>query len=279
MKTYCAFSFGAGVQSTAIALLIKHEPDLLLEVMGELPNKSYFADTQREMQITYDHLQQLIADDVFSEIPLEIVTNGDLGSNDFDGYKQNRSFLPLFTKNSDGSQGMLLRKCTSEFKIRPLTAAARRDAGLKKGQRGKRHSIHKWLGISTDEAHRMKKDPSPTFLNQYPLIELGWSRTKCFDYCQSHGYSPPKSRCYFCPYISDWGEIKRNHPEEFQRAVEFDHSIRDLTKQRVDQPCYLHRSLQPLEDAVENQGHIWEGYQPDGSLGDFADECEGMCGL
>ncbi|MEO0852760.1 MAG: hypothetical protein AAFY15_04565, partial [Cyanobacteria bacterium J06648_11] len=148
------------------------------------------------------------------------------------------------------------------------------------GQRGKRGSIAKWLGISVDEAHRMKRDRSPTFVNTFPLVELGWTRQDCRDYARSHGFDPPKSRCYFCPYVSDWGAIAREHPEEFERAVEHDQLIREEADERVRSKCYVHRSLQPLSEAVieQRQGVIWKGYQPDATLDDFADECEGMCG-
>ena len=47
---YCAFSFGGGVQSSAIYLMLIHEPWKLLEIMGELPDRVYFADTGAETQ-------------------------------------------------------------------------------------------------------------------------------------------------------------------------------------------------------------------------------------
>ncbi len=276
---YVAFSFGAGVQSTAIALLLHHEPNRLLEVMGQLPDMSYFADTQREMTDTYIHLGKMMVDGIFNPVPLKIVTAGDLGLAKILRGKENRSFLPYFTKNRDGSQGMLLRKCTSEFKIVPLTQTIRKDVGIGYRKRGRKDSIGKWIGISTDEKHRVKVDPTYAFVNLYPLIEMGWSRTDCFVYCESLGWTPPKSRCYFCPYISDWNSVARNNPHDFQRAVEYDREIRSLTGFRIDNPCFLHRSLKPLDEAIVDQGHLWEGYQPDDTLGDFADECEGMCGL
>jgi len=37
--------------------------------------------------------------------------------------------LPLHVRNPDGSRGMARRQCTSEYKIKPLKAAARRMLG------------------------------------------------------------------------------------------------------------------------------------------------------
>lgn len=72
---YRAFSFGAGVQSTALMLLIKHDPKVLLDAVGHLPDKAYFADTGAEPDNVYQHLSKLQGN---FPIPLEIVSNGTL---------------------------------------------------------------------------------------------------------------------------------------------------------------------------------------------------------
>lgn len=56
---YCAFSFGGGVQSSAIYLMLIYEPKRLFRAMGELPDKVYFADTGAETQTTYDCLEHM----------------------------------------------------------------------------------------------------------------------------------------------------------------------------------------------------------------------------
>lgn len=155
----------------------------------------------------------------------------------------------------------------------PVEQAVRRDVGLVKGQRGKSRSVAMWLGISVEEISRMGDNKTKLFQNIYPLVELGWNRSKCFAYCQEHGITPAKSRCIMCPYISDWVEIKRNQPVEFKRAVEFDREIRGITNRGLDNPVYLHRSCKPLDEAIENQGHLWEGYADS-----FDNECFGVCG-
>lgn len=171
---------------------------------------------------------------------------------------------------------MLLRKCTSEFKIVPIERAIRRDLGMTKGARGKSRSVALWLGISLDEIQRMRDNQTKLMRNIYPLIELGWDRSRCFSYCQSHNISPPKSRCFFCPYIRDWGGIKRNQPQEFERAVQFDKEIRNVVKHGVRGEVFIHQSCKPLAEAVPNQGHLWEKSPWEE---DFVEECSGHCGV
>lgn len=264
---YAAFSFGGGVQSTALMLLIKHEPQRLLDAVGHLPDKAYFADTGAETDVIYQHLEQM---KILSSIPLQVVNNGSILSSKHQTANYDpRTLVPYFTQSSKGV-GMLLRKCTHEFKLKPITKAIRNDVGLLPRKRGKPQSVALWLGISIDEIERIRDNHVKLFQNVYPLIELGWNRTKCFNYCQEHGITPTKSRCFFCPFTNDWLEIKRNQPQEFQKAVEFDKSIRSLIKGKV----FLHKSCKPLEEVVSSQGHLWEGY-PDG----FGNECSGHCGV
>jgi hypothetical protein len=266
-------SFGAGVQSTAILLLIKYEQERLLTVMARLPDFAVFADTGADMGSTYSHLE-VIKD--ISPIPLHVVNNGSLLM-DVSRNWSIRSFIPLFTKDINGKKSILKRKCTSEFKVIPIQKFAREKAGLKKGERGNKNQITTWLGISTDEASRIKPAQSPTFRNVYPLIELGLSRQDCYAINKKYGVDAPKSRCFCCPYISDWHEMKKAHPVDFQKAVEFDASIREITNRGQDKivgATYLHRSCLPLDEAVHDQGHLWHGFADD-----FDNECEGVCGL
>lgn len=268
---YRALSFGAGVQSTALLLLIKHEPEKLINAVGHIPDKAYFADTGAEPEHVYEHLEAM---KLISPLPMEVVSNGSILGTEIQSGIYPRTFPPYFTRNSNGSIGMLMRKCTHEFKIRPLEKAMRRDVGLVPKQRGRSRSVALWLGISIDEATRMTDNKTKLFQNIYPLIELGWDRTTCFNYCLSHGIKPPKSRCFFCPYVSDWVEIKRNQPKEFIKAVEFDREIRNVVKKGIKGEVFIHKSCKPLDEAVTNQGHLWEGY-PD----EFNNECAGHCGV
>ena len=273
------FSFGGGVQSTAIQLLIHFEPERIEEACGCLPRFSIFADTGAEMKATHLHVARMEAMGLFERSHLKRVNNGSILKDTRRNWS-NRSFIPVFTRNVDGTVSMLKRKCTSEFKIKPIERFIRGLVGLRKGERGKSRSVRLMLGISIDEAHRMRDNNTKLFQNVYPLIELGWDRQKCKEYAlEKLGYIPEKSRCFMCPFISpqDWQSIKKNFPDEFERAVSFDKEIRDITslpgrKGGIKRPTYLHRNCTPLSEAVVDQVTLFD-------LDDFGGECSGHCGL
>lgn len=107
---HIALSFGAGVQSTALLLLILKEPERMRNTMGQIPDHIYFADPGAESGRTYQHVQQMIelinqTEDApgFWELSVGNITE----AGDRDGYWRGASTLPLFTKNKDGQVGML----------------------------------------------------------------------------------------------------------------------------------------------------------------------------
>jgi 3'-phosphoadenosine 5'-phosphosulfate sulfotransferase (PAPS reductase)/FAD synthetase len=275
MKKYehVAMSFGAGVQSTAMLLLVLKEPEKAQAIFGQLPDGVYFADPGAESADIYTHLdkmQRLTAETEKAPF-FRIVNNGSILDGlavNARGYARGLSTLPLFTLSAEGKKGMLNRKCTSEYKIKPVQRAIREECGFKPRSRHP-HAVGLWLGISTDEASRMTASKVQWVDNLYPLIELGWSRKDCYDYCLSHGVVPGKSRCYFCPFTSDWDVLKAKHPLEFARAVEFDKLIRNSLD--ISAETFLHRSCKPLEDAVM----LKDGFDYDG----FDSECSGHCGV
>lgn len=139
-----------------------------------------------------------------------------------------------------------------------------------------------WIGISIDEAHRMKPSRHPWAVHRWPLIELGKSRSDCIVWMTKRGYpEPPRSACKYCPYHSDeeWVRLRDEEPEEFAEAVLVDKVYRELkmqsgsgaTKQRG--VPYLHASRVPLDQVV------FKPKQRDTTLSLFGDECEGMCGV
>jgi len=136
---------------------------------------------------------------------------------------------------------------------------------------GPRPIVEQWIGISTDEADRMKPAAEPWIKNRWPLIELGFSRADCLEWMKARGYlKPPRSACTFCPYHSD-AEWLSLTPEEFTDAVELEREAQKLAaecKTTWGVP-YLHASRVPL-DRVE--------FKKGDTKNRFSDECEGMCG-
>jgi len=149
------------------------------------------------------------------------------------------------------------RKCTYDFKLVPIYQKARWY-----------RPVVAWIGISLDEAWRMKAPFRKWVTNRYPLVDLNMRRSDCLRWMLSHGYpEPPRSACIFCPYHSnqEWRELPA---DEFIQAVEFEREL-----QAVAPGEYLHRSRIPL-DQVD-----FSTDEDRGQLNMFNNECEGMCGV
>ncbi len=252
-------SLGAGVQSTTVAGMI---------ASGELPpvDCAIFADTQWEPAAVYEHLKKLKQALPF---PVYIVTAGNIREAAISGINttgQKFSAIPWYSISPHGKRGMGRRQCTSEYKLNPIK---RKVVELLGGRRPK-GGCEMLIGISTDEASRMKPSRVQYIVNKYPLIELGMSRRDCKTWLADKGWTAPRSACIACPYRSD-AEFKLLTPAEFADACEADVAIRHLPGVRGEQ--YVHRSLKPLSEVDLSTA------EERGQLNMFNNECEGMCGL
>ena len=154
----------------------------------------------------------------------------------------------------------------------------RRLLGLGKRQRiPSGATVELWLGISTDEAIRMRASRDRWIRNRYPLIEAGMSRQDCLDWWEAR-YDRPleRSACVGCPYQSRqrWVETKQRFPELFDEAVEIDSNMRGNLA--FAKEPYLHPMRIPLAEAVSlDEEQVGPGQHRDG----FGNECEGHCGV
>ena len=275
-----SFSFGAGIQSTALMILIKQSPEVFARAGLTLPSVAFWADTGAETKAVSDHVQRLMGWGL--PIPLTIVRN-----------HRNAEHLteiqrpPWFLLNADGTKGQVLRSCTDKWKIRPLERAMRAEAGFKKGQQMPAGSIHIWLGISMDEIQRAKENPKPAFVNLFPLLEIGWDRNRCTQLVRDTlPWETGKSACVHCPYRrpSEWARMRRKAPEDWARAVELDQQARDHAGTLRGAP-FAHVLRQPLPLAVSAWEQDQAARQIVGGVPLFEDydpldnECSGLCGL
>lgn len=263
-------SLGAGVQSTTIALMMAH---------GEIaaPDRAVFADTQSEPAATYAHLQWLIGRLPF---PVDIVSAGNLGAEILAtarGERRNDARPPFYVLNPDGSRGILRRQCTGDYKIDVIRRHVRGLLGVDPGRRVPAGvCVTQVIGISLDEAGRMKISRDAWQTNEYPLVDRRMTRWDCERWLTRNGYAvPPKSACVFCPYrrVHEWRRLRDEAPADFARAVEIDEAIRQPEYGRLVGECFVHDSMVPLRDvdlstaAERGQPNLWD------------DECEGMCGV
>lgn len=268
-------SLGAGVQSSTMALMA---------AAGELtpmPDCAIFADTQAEPKYVYEWLDWLTKQLPF---PVHIVTAGDLRQMTIDSCGPNKdkarfASAPFYVDANGSREGMLRRQCTREFKVAPITKKVRELCGLVPRQRAPKGEIlaKQWIGISCDEAQRMKPPREKYIEHIWPLIDIGMYRLDCLEWMKARGYpEPKKSACTFCPYRDDkgWLEMKRHDPSSWVDALVIDQHIRDgATGMRDRNQLYLHRSLQPLGeiDLARTSN--------DAQIDMFGNECEGMCGV
>lgn len=300
-------SFGGGVQSTALlamsALGMRGIPKVDCAV---------FADTQAELAATYEHIDRMKAWAGERGVPLHVTTAGSLEQDVLVGVGKSHVSIPSFIKTKttrpcfcrsweetedgkdeergpadpncaackgtgelhDEGRGIQRRQCTYDYKVVPIIRRVRELCGLKKGAVAKGVlNVRAMLGISFDEAIRMKPSKEPWITNTFPLVDARLTREDCKKIIADLGIPvPPRSACYFCPHHRDpyWKWMMADHPEEFRKAVEFDAKIRRSQPKLIGE-AYLHESLKPLGkvDFVDHQMAL-EG---------FGNECEGICGV
>ena len=263
-------SLGAGVQSTTLLLMSLH---------GELEplDGVIFADTGWEPRAVYAHLETLEARCRLANLPFHRVSAGHIKE---DALAPDRRFasMPFHVLNVRGSAGMIRRQCTREYKIAPINRKVRELLGG--NTRGKQ--VEQWLGISLDEAGRMRTSRVGYIRLQYPLVDKRMRRHDCERWLVAHGYPiPAKSACIGCPFHGDrqWRHLKDTAPSEWADAVAFDEAIRNgnvrLGKAGLRGRAFLHRSLKPLSEVDLTTSQ--ERGQLDLDL--FGNECDGVCGV
>lgn len=278
-----SISLGAGVQSTAMVLMAKHG------LIKPMPDLAIFADTGAEPRKVYQHLEWLMTK-AGLPFPIDVVKFSDLGEDirrtalgekDVAGRDNGYMAPPFHTLNEDGSDGLLRRECTTNYKIRPMHEHLKKKYGLDLRRSRGKTLVTSWVGISTDEAMRMKSSPEKWITKRYPLIELDISRQDCAQWTQDNGYPPaPRSACTFCPFHNnhEWRNLKMNHPEDWDDAVEIDRLIRDTPARNISGlrkggQVFVHRALKPLDEVDVRTA------EDAGQLNLFNNECEGVCGV
>jgi len=224
-------SYGGGKQTVAMVTLV-------LEGKLPKPDVIVMADTGREVQTTFEYLNQVVQP-ALKAIGLQVEIAGHEYSH-HDLYKSGDLLLPTFTRQS-GSVGKMPTFCSDEWKQRVIRRWLR-ERGI--------NDTDVWLGISLDEAERMKASGLNWYRHVYPLIEITpMHRSQCVTQIQKFGWEVPnKSRCYMCPNQSAlaWKDLKRRNDGDFDKAIALENEVR-----QNDQHVYFHPLAIPLEQAVE----------------------------
>jgi 3'-phosphoadenosine 5'-phosphosulfate sulfotransferase (PAPS reductase)/FAD synthetase len=206
-KTYI-FSWGGGVNSTAILAMIK------LGMIPELTKDNthiVFADTGAEMPYTYEHTSnclQPMAKEGWKILTLRPYVQKELYRKGIDGKTLEDYVLK--------GQIPQVRSpwCSSDFKRNPIKQYRK----VLCGENWAENSVM-IIGYGAEEKHRARDYGSPH--TQYPLIEHGIDRAKCFELCKKAELPiPRKSGCYFCPMQSktQWIELYEKYNDYFVKA-------------------------------------------------------------
>ena len=146
------------------------------------------------------------------------------------------------------------RQCTRHYKIIPIQKALKEFAGLP----ANRLQVRQYMGISADEAQRIKDNRHRWITNDYPLAYEGWRRSDCARWFAREypGRTLSRSACVGCPFHSaaEWVAVSKTDPDLFADACELDEKLRAMMltspERRVYSQVYLHRRRKPLAQAV-----------------------------
>jgi len=229
MKDAQIWSCGGGTQSGAIATLIQ---------LGRLPRPdfAFMTDTGRERASTWPFVNGYIRPALATVgLDLTIVKASQFAR--LDVFWNGTVLLPGFTTQNGGS-GKLEPFCSGKWK-RDVAERWMRSIGIE--------TARNWLGISRDEARRIRAQHRGWLALWYPLIfEIPMTRAACIELIRSQGWAGqiPHSACYMCPNHSDaeWLDMQRNWPEDFRAACELEREMR-----QKDPHFYLHPACIPLE--------------------------------
>jgi hypothetical protein len=245
------FSFGAGVQSTAV---------LVLQAQGRLPepydvflfanvgDDSEHPDTlryYREIHVPYAekhgiHLEEVrkVRRDGTSPTLLEYTL------------ADKRSIrIPMYL--AGGGPGR--RSCTADYKIHVIRKWQRQHGSSRE------NPAVCGLGISMDEIQRARTDSGfPDQILDYPLLDHKppLRRIDCYKIIAEAGLpKPPRSACWFCPFHSmeGWRQLKREKPDLFNQAVELERTLGDRRESLGKDRSHMTRFNRPLDQVVDDQ--------------------------
>ncbi len=269
-------AYGGGTQSAALALM---------SASGQLPRLDavIFADTQGEMDETYEYAEYVQVRLAKVDIPFITVTAGNLEAHLLSEERTSANPTPpAYVLNPDGTRGRTSAyRCSLDFKRRMVTRETKKLCGPRGAWKHK--TVEQWMGFSADELGRMKSDDECRCshmlaahtsgeckkcrcahfdrwrINKFPLaMDLRFRRADTIAWFSANGHpTPPRSACFFCPASSNerWAELKAKHPDKWERACHIDESIRHggAFNRRGGEPLrgqlFLHRSWTPLRDA------------------------------
>lgn len=178
-------SFGAGVNSTALMLLLEEK---------KIEFESIFVDHGGDLPETYEYVDYLQKEGH----PITILKPHTEGCSTIEQYCLKYNIKPL----------RQVRWCTDKFKLKPIRDFIESPSIV-------------YIGIDAGEKSRAYRRPLKKGVeNRYPLVDLKIDRRKCKKIIRKAGLKiPRRSGCWFCPFMkaSELRYLRLNHPELYRR--------------------------------------------------------------
>ena len=247
-KTLHIISISGGKDSAALALYLK----------DKYPDKEFkylFFDTGEELKDTYDYLNLL---ESTLNIKIEYI-------------KPEKSFRELLLQHNGYLPSPTERWCTRKMKI---------ETFLETMKQYKDYLIYNYVGIRADENREGLVPTEKNIITVMPFKEDGITLNDVKRILNDSGIGLPKyyevikdkkydieyyrsrSGCYFCFFMRqiEWVWLWEKHPEEFQKAMEFEKSgytwIKDTPLSELIKPESIDRikkSYKRLEELKKKQ--------------------------
>lgn len=166
------------------------------------------------------------------------------------------------------------RQCTCDCKISRIERYVRYELlGYQPRKQAKpwdKHAHEMHMGIMWEERRRAKPSRQILFQNQYPLVEMGWTRAECFTYNKDvWGLDTWASACAFCPFHTNFFfQYMREHDApSYDKARRIDYlleryqAVPPLTSKPYLTKC--HKRLYELapEDYQDMQTFLYQGQE------------------
>ncbi|MBR8832320.1 MAG: hypothetical protein N5P05_002030 [Chroococcopsis gigantea SAG 12.99] len=188
-----------GKDSTALAVLLHREiPDL----------EYFFCDTGKELPETYEYLDRIKA-----RLGIKIHY-----------LSEERGFDHWLAVHGDLLPSPKMRWCTVKMKIKPLEDFVGDDETIS------------YIGIRADENREGYVSTKPNIKPVFPFKERGLIKKDILAILEDSGIGLPdyyrwrsRSGCFFCFFQRkyEWVMLAREHPDLFQKAVEYESDHKD----------------------------------------------------
>ena len=273
-------SCGAGMQSTALALM-SCENKLKGNVHPLVPiyDAVIFCDLGFEPEWVLKQAKFIEKACKAVGIPYYTIPTG-LYEDYLEKFGNSRvASIPFWSVSDTGKKARMRRNCTIDYKIEKINRFVRYELlGYRYREHIRKcdiaaHEMH--IGFSAEEKKRAFESYNKMFVNKYPLIEMGLTRSDNYKYIlEVWGLETKASACTFCPFHQNYfyKYIKEHYPKDYKAVVEFDEMLEEKQPQtKIRDRIFISKSRKRIADLSDEECNdaqtfdyegkqIWNGF-------------------